>query len=333
MSNDTPRGDGQNGGRESMHSAKESRKAGHRQAQERGPGELGWVEQFRETGKEISKDNASLVAAGVAFYFFLGIIPALAALLSIYGMVLSPDQVQQHMQHLSSVLPAEANPLEAEIMQIASDQTVAGWGAALSLLILLWSGSKATAALITATNLAYGCPERRGFFRLLLLRFGLTLAGVVFATLAIALVAVMPAILGMVGLDRGTQTLLSWARWPLLVVFFLLALAVLYRYAPARPPIRWRWVSPGAVGAGLLWVGGSLLFSLYVSQFADLNKTYGSLGVIVLLLLWLYLTAFAIIVGAEWNAVGENTKCDEEPADQGAREHDTRSEPRKAEAH
>jgi membrane protein len=323
MANDTPRRDSPDGGRAAVKPVED---------QEQRPRKLSWVEQFREVGKELSKDNASLVAAGVAFYFFLGIIPALAALLSIYGMVLNPEQIQQHLQYMSSVLPSEANPLEEEIMQIASDQTVAGWGAALSLLFLLWSGSKATAALITATNLAYGCPERRGFFRLLILRFGLTLAGVVFATIAIALVAVMPAILGVVGLDRGTQTLLSWARWPLLVVFFFLGLAVLYRYAPARPPIRWRWVSPGAVGAGLLWVIGSLLFSLYVSQFADLNKTYGSLGVVVLLLLWLYLTAFSIIVGAEWNAVTENAPCDEQPESQTARDQNASSEPRQAEA-
>lgn len=269
---------------------------------EEGQHRPGMLERARQG---MSEDNVPLVAAGVAFYIFLGIIPGLAALISVYGLLTDEGRVQQHLQYLSSILPAETQVLEQEILQIATDQAVAGWGAFVGLLFMLWSGSKATKALIAAINLAYGCRERRGFFKLTLLSLGLTLSGVLFGAVAIALIGVVPAVLSSLGLDAQRQTLLVWLRWPLLVIFFLTAVAVLYRYAPDRAAVRWQWVSLGAVAAGLLWVGGSLLMSWYVAHFADYSKTYGSLGAVVLLLLWLYLTAFALIAGAELNSARE----------------------------
>jgi membrane protein len=265
-------------------------------------GQTGWGEILRRTRSQLVEDRATLVAAGVAFYIFLGVIPALAAIISIYGMVMDPEQVQRHFEYLTTVLPAETKELERQMLEIASDRAVAGWGAVLGLLFMLWSGSKATKALIVAINLADDRAEQRGFFKLTLLSLGLTLAGVVFAVLAIGLIGVLPAVLNAVGLGNATQTLLTWLRWPLLIVGFCAVLAVLYRYAPSRPAVPWRWVSAGAVVAVILWAGGSLLLSWYVSRFGDYNRTYGSLGAIVLLQLWLFLTAFAVVVGAELNS-------------------------------
>lgn len=260
---------------------------------------------LRQTREELAKDNVPLVAAGVAFYIFLGTIPAVAAFISIYGFLMDPGQVQEHARYLTSILPAETEQLEQQILEIASDRAVAGWGAIVGLLVALWSGSKATKALIKATNLAYNCPKDRGFFRLALLSLSLTIAGVLFFVVAITLVAVLPPVLRSLGLDSTGEILLTWLRWPLLIGCFLFALAVLYRYGPNRPRGRWRWITVGSVVAMILWVGGSLLLSLYVSQFANINKTYGSLGAIILLLLWLYLSAYAVIAGAELNAVTE----------------------------
>ncbi len=209
-----------------------------------------------------------------------------------------------------TILPSETQPIRQEILNIAADQVVAGWGAVLGLLVTLWSGSKATKALIAAINLAYGCTENRGFIRLTCLSLALTLAGVVFTALAIALVAVLPALLNSFGLGTTGKALLAWLRWPLLLIFFLAALAALYRYAPDRTTVRWRWVSIGAVAAGVIWIGGSLLLSLYVSHFGNYNKTYGSLGAMVLLMLWLYLTAYALIAGAELNSALESSTGD-----------------------
>jgi membrane protein len=264
-----------------------------------------WRDILRETRQELNRDNVSLVAAGVAFYMFFGTIPALAAVISIYGLVMDPQQIQQHFQYLTSVMPEGTQELENQILGIASNQAVAGWGVVLGLLVTIWSGSKATKALITSTNLAYNCPNNRGFVKLTLLSLALTLSGVVFVTLAIALVAILPAVLNSLGLGNTAQFLLTWLRWPLLILGFLIAIAVLYRYGPNRPTQPWRWITPGALLASFLWVAGSLLLSLYVSQFANINKTYGSLGAIALLLLWFYLSAFAVIAGAEVNAVIE----------------------------
>jgi membrane protein len=278
-----------------------------------------WREIISETRQELVKDNVPLVAAGVAFYIFLGIIPAVAAVISIYGFVMDADKVQEHAQYLTSILPAETQQVEEQILEIATNQAMAGWGAVVGLLVALWSGSKATKALIKATNLAYNCPRDRSFIKLTLLSLALTIAGVVFVTSAIVLVAVLPAVLQSLGLGGTGEVLLAWLRWPLLLAAFLLALAVLYRYAPNRPTGEWQWFSIGAVVAAVLWVGGSLLMSLYVSQFANINKTYGSLGAIVLLLLWFYLSAYAVIAGAELNAVterrasGHAAKGDAEP--------------------
>jgi membrane protein len=264
-----------------------------------------WRDILLRTRQELVEDNVPLVAAGVAFYVFLGTIPAVAAIVSLYGFVMDPKQVQHHFQYLTSILPAGTQQLEQQILDVASNRIVAGWGAVVGLLVTLWSGSKATKALIKATNLAYDCPKDRGFVKLTLLSLGLTLAGVVFAALAIALVAVLPAVLHSLGLGDTTEALLAWLRWPLLMLGFLVTLAVLYRYGPNRPGGRWRWFSLGSVVATVLWVSGSLLLSFYVSQFANINKTYGSLGAIILVLLWLYLTAYAVIAGAELNSVTE----------------------------
>ena len=275
-------------------------------------GQAGWGEILRRTWKQLAADHATLVAAGVAFYIFLGVIPALAAIISIYGMVMDPEQVQAHFEYLTTVLPAETKQLEQQMLGIASNSAVAGWGAALGLIFMLWSGSKATKALIMAVNLADHRSERRGFIKLTLFSLGITLAGVIFAALAIALIALLPAVLSALGLGNTTQTLLVWLRWPLLIAGFCIALALLYRYAPSRPSaVPWRWVSAGTVVAVIIWAGGSLLLSWYVSRFGDYNRTYGSLAGIVMLQLWLFLTAYAVVIGAELNSEVERAARDD----------------------
>jgi membrane protein len=275
-------------------------------------GRMGWGAILRGTRRQLTEDRANLVAGGVAFFIFLGVIPALAAMLSIYGMVMDPEQVEAHFEYLTSVLPAETKELEGQMLSIASDRAVAGWGAALSLLFMLWSGSKATKALIMAINLADNCSEQRGFIKLTLVSLGFTLAGVVFAALAIVLIAVLPALLGALGMGNATETLLIWLRWPLLIAGFYIVLILLYRFAPSRPAVSWRTGSIGAVAAVILWSGGSLLLSWYVSRFGDYNRTYGSLAGIVLLQLWLFLTAYAVVVGAELNSELERARRGEQ---------------------
>jgi membrane protein len=156
--------------------------------------------------------------------------------------------------------------------------------------------------MIGAINAAYDEKESRKFFRLRGLALLLTIGAILFLLLAVGLIAVLPPLLENLGLGDTGRTVASVFRWPVLALGFALALAVLYRVAPDRDDAEWRWISPGAIVATILWLVGSFLFSIYTANFASYNETYGSLGAVVVLMLWLLLTAYAIIGGAELNA-------------------------------
>jgi membrane protein len=166
----------------------------------------------------------------------------------------------------------------------------------------LWSAGKGTGAVITALNIAYDQEETRGFVRRKGLELLFTLGGIVFALLALGAVVALPLVLGKVGLGEEAALLVRWLRWPALAVLVMIGLAVLYHYGPSREKPRWRWVSWGAVIAAALWLLGSAGFSLYVSHLGKYGQTYGSLGAIVILLTWFYLSAYVVILGAELNA-------------------------------
>jgi membrane protein len=275
------------------------------------PGQIparGWIDVFNRVRLSLAEDNLSIVAAGVAFYGLLAIVPALAAIVAIYGLFVSPAMIQEQFTGLSGILPAEARQLLGEQMQrIAgtADRTL-GWTAAGSLLFALFSAMKGATALIAALNIAYDEREDRGFIRLYLLALALTVGGILFAIASLALVAVFPVVVGYLPLPEAWRTALALLRWPVLAVLVMAALAVVYRYAPARRPAKWRWISWGSVAATVLWLIGSVLFSLYVARFAGYNETYGSLGAIVVLLMWFYLSAYVMLLGAEFNAETEH---------------------------
>lgn len=271
------------------------------------PGEIpkpGWRDILKRTWAEQSKDNLSLVAAGVAFYAMLALFPAIAALISIYGLLADPAQLQSQIGEVSGVLPGEAR----SIIQSQLSKVVAGAGGALSLgavaglLVALWSASKGMKGLIQALNISYGEDESRSFLKLNAISLLLTASGLLFFILALTAVVAMPALLDNLGLPDAVMWTVSIARWPLLAIAGMLALAVLYRYGPDRDKPRWRWVSWGSAGATVSWLAASLLFSLYVSQFGKYNETYGTLGAVVILLTWLFLTAYVVLLGAELNA-------------------------------
>lgn len=263
----------------------------------------GWMDVLARTGREISNDNLTIVGAGVAFYAFVAVVPALAASIGIYGLIFDPAQVAQQITAFARMMPHEVLPLlEEQLKRITSDTGAAGLSAFMGIAIALWSSSSATKALIQGLNIAYGEKEKRGFVKLTLVALGLTLCIIAGVVSAIALVAVLPAVLNHLHLGSNVETILSWARWPILLGGFILALAILYRYAPSRENAKWRWVSPGAAVAAILWVGASGLFSLYVSKVASYDKTYGALGAVVVFLMWLFLSAFSVLLGAEMNA-------------------------------
>ena len=273
----------------------------------------GWRDILLRVKAEMTNDNISIVAAGVAFYAILAIFPAMAAAVSIYALVLDPAQIQQQVGAVAGVIPPGArNLLMSQLGTMASGAGGAlSVGLVVSLLITLWSASKAMTSLITSLNIVYDEEETRGMIKPYLLSLGLTLAAIVFAIVTLALIVAVPAVVGNLGLPGWLQVIIGFAKWILLALAIVTALAVLYRYAPSRDRPRWEWASWGAVIGSVLWLVASALFSLYVGNFGSYNKMYGSFAGIIILLLWFNLSAYAVLIGAEINAEMERqTKTD-----------------------
>jgi membrane protein len=261
----------------------------------------GWKEIALRLKTEVKQDQVPLLAAGVAFYTLLSLFPAIIAAVSIYGLVADPDTVRSQLERLTELLsPETAAILGDQIKQITAGAGGAlGLATVLGILIALWSASSGMKALVTGVNMAYDETETRKFLKLRGLALLLTLGAMVLMGVALALIVAFPALTG------DWPTALRWTasvlRWLLLAALLIVGLAVLYRYAPDRDEPRWSWVTWGSGIATLLWVAASFAFSFYVAQFGNYNKTYGALAGIVILLFWLYLTAFVVLVGAELN--------------------------------
>lgn len=266
----------------------------------------GWWDILKRTFQQLNEDNLSIVAGGVAFYAFLAIVPAMGALIALYGLLADPAQVTSHLNTLEQVVPAEAMPiLQEQLTRIAQNQPAAGWSALIGFAVALFSSIKGTKALMQGLNIAYDERECRGIVKLHAVALLLTLGGILGVIAMVALVAVIPAIIELIRLPQSLEGVMAWLRWPVMIVLFVGALAALYRFGPSRDAPRWRWLSWGAITGALVWLGGSAAFSLYVSSFGNYDKTYGSLGAVVVFLLWLYLSAYAILLGAELNAEAE----------------------------
>jgi membrane protein len=264
----------------------------------------GWWQILKRVWRYAGANNLGLAAAGVAFYGLLALFPALAALISLYGLMADPNQVAVQFATLAPVLPSEAyDLLNTQLRDLAARPGGAlGVGFAGALLLSVWSATKGTRSLIGALNIAYDERERRSLLRVNLLAFAMTAFLIVLCVLVLALVVALPVALNLLGLGAVTELLMRWLRWPVLAALVIFTLAVLYRYAPSRRLARWRWVSWGSGLAVGLWLAASGAFSLYVSQFADYNATYGSVGAVTVLLMWLFISAFAVLLGGQLNA-------------------------------
>jgi membrane protein len=267
----------------------------------------GWWQVTRRALKESSDDNVSILAGGVAFFAFLAIFPAIIAAITLYGLIADPAQVAEQMQRLSSTLPQESQPLIAGQLNsvVQTSGGALGFSLIFSLLAAVWSASSGTGNLIQAVNLAYDEKESRSFLKVKGTALALTLGAIVFVLITLTLVAVVPPVLDALQLGIVGTIIAQIVRWGLLVALIIVALAVVYRVAPDRDAPRFRWVSTGAFVAAALWILGSALFSLYVNNFGSYNKTYGALAGVVVLMLWLYLTSYIVLLGAEINAESE----------------------------
>jgi membrane protein len=273
----------------------------------------GWWQVTRRAFKESSADNVGILAGGIAYAAFLALFPALIAGISLFGLVADPATIAQQAEGVLAALPETAQPLLRDQI-VALTQTPSGalsFSLVVSILLALWSASAGTSSLMTGINIAYDEQESRNFLKLRGTALLLTLGAIVFMLLALALVAVVPALLNALQLGTFINVIVQIVRWALLVVLVVVALAVVYRMAPDRDAPQFKWTSIGALVAAALWVLASLGFSFYVNNFGSYNKTYGALAGVVVLLLWLYLTSYIILLGAEINAESEKqTKQD-----------------------
>lgn len=250
------------------------------------------------------KDHLAMVAAGVAFYAFLAIFPGLVALVSIYGLVADPSDVQAAAGQMRGVVPpGAASILEGQMNEVAGNTPSSlGLGMLVGIAVGLWSANKGTKALITALDMAYDQKGERGFFKLNALSLLITVAAVIGVLVALGVVAILPVVLQLMPLPGGWGAVISWLRWPFIGLLVAGALVLFYRYAPNRPIVDWKVLWAGAVVATVLWLFVSALFSWYASSFGSYNKTYGSLAAVVVLLMWFFLSAYAILIGAEVNS-------------------------------
>ncbi len=278
-----------------------------------------WKESGLNVKDELVEDHISIVSAGVAFYFFLALFPTLIAAISIFGLMVDPQQIQQIMIQFASTLPKQASQVISDILKgIAgqSDQTL-GWGIALSLLFSLWAAHKGTRAVFEGINIAYDEVDDRGFFKKNGITLLFTIGGIIVGAVCLALVVLFPLFTGTIQLPSFLQTIIVWLRWPIMAAIVIGILAVTYKVAPARPIPKFSWVTRGAVIAVLLWLPASLLFTFYINNFSSYSATYGSLAAVIILMLWFFITAFVILLGAEINSeIGLlNTKTDRDKND------------------
>jgi membrane protein len=262
-----------------------------------------WKDIAARVRSEAKEDNVMLLSAGVAFYFLLSLVPALVALLSLYGLVADPERIREQVIDALRTSPQEVRDLMSSQLESISESSGGALFAVIAAsVVALWSASSGMAHLIAAVNIAYDERETRSFVKKRGLALLFTIGGTIFLMLALTCIAVVPNLAGSSDLGAAVKFVLRVASWGVLFFGMMAGLATLYHYAPNRDDPQWRWTSPGAILATVLWLLASILFSVYTSNFGRYNETYGSLGAIIVLMLWLLITALCVIFGAELNA-------------------------------
>lgn len=247
--------------------------------------------------------EVGLLAGGVAFFFFVGLIPMLAMAVSLWALVSDPAQIHSHLSMLQLMLPTSAFELVSEQLQeiASSENEVLGWSLVVSLLLTLWSAKKGTSALTRALDVVYDMRENRSYWSRTALAIVLTLGSILLAFVVLGVSIALPMSAPLLFDSPHADLIISWARWPVLLFIMLLALGILYKIAPKRR-LKFRIASPGALFATLAWLCVSYGFSVYAGRAGGYDETYGALGGVVVLLVWLWLTFVVILVGSAINA-------------------------------
>jgi membrane protein len=284
-----------------------------------GPSEIpvsGWKDILWRVYDSISDDRILANAAGVTYYALLALFPAVAALVSIYGLFADPTTIVGHLDTISGVAPGGAiEVLRDQLTRLAAQgSTTLGISFLIGLVVSLWSANSGIKALFDALNVVYQEKEERSFIKLNAVTLCFTIATIVFLLIALAGMIALPVALNYLPLPGVTAAILKVAPWPILLALIALALALIYRYGPSRAEARWQWVTPGSACAAIVWLAASALFSRYASNFGNFNKTYGSLGAIIGFMIWMWLSIIVVLVGGKLNAEIEHQTARESTA-------------------
>jgi membrane protein len=272
-----------------------------------------WKDILWRTWGAISDDRITLIAAGATYYLLLALFPTVVAFVSLYGLFTDPSTVNQHVALLSGIVPAGGMQIIDEQLTRLTQQGPAtlGVGLFVSLALALWSSSSGIKTLFEAMNIAYDEREKRSFIQLNGLALLFTVGGLFAAVVMIGVVVLMPAVLGAVGLSSGFEWLVQGVGYGLLIVLLFIGVAALYRLGPSRKQAKWRWLTSGATLAVVVIVATSLLFSWYSANFANYEKTYGSLGALIGFLTWMWISVMVVLVGAELNSEIEHQTAED----------------------
>lgn len=264
----------------------------------------GWLDIALRVKGELAGDHVGLIAAGVAFYALLAIFPAITALMALGGLVLEPAEVTAQLQTLTEMMPREAAQiiLDQAVAVVGSKQGGLGFAFILGLLLAIYSASKGMGSLIEGLNVAYDEDESRGFIMKTVVTLALTAFLIIGLLLGLLAALAVPAALNVIALPDWIETVLALSRWVMLAFMTVFGLSVLYRYGPSRDNAEWKWLTPGAITACAIWIAASVGFSIYVSNFGSYNESFGSMAGVIILLMWLWISAFIVLLGAELNA-------------------------------
>jgi len=266
---------------------------------------LAWKDILKRTYKRVWDDNVGLVAAGVAFYGFFALLSLLGLIVLVYGFAADPFTVIEHMKALTVVLPTDvAFVIGDQLMNaVRASQKAKGFGILIAFVVATYGGTNGAAAIITALNIAYEEKEKRSLLRFYILAIWMTLSALLIALAALAGTAVLAYLQQL--LPKASGALVIVGR---LIGYVVLGLAaagvasVLYRFGPSREDAKWKWITPGSLFAAVIWLLLTVAFGFYVAKFTNYHASYGSLGAVVALMTWMYLSAYAFIVGAELNS-------------------------------
>jgi membrane protein len=268
----------------------------------------GWKDILWRVFWSIPDDRILSTSGGVAFFALLAVFPAIATVVSLYGLFADTSTIRGHLSLLTGILPGGVLELIGEQITLISTQDSDALSLAFTIgfLVALWSANSGVAALFDALNVVYGEREKRSLLRFYSITFLFTLGMISVVMAAIGAVVVAPIIFTFIGFVTPAEQFLAVLRWPVLLIIVCAWLAMIYRYGPSREDAKWRWVTWGSVMAAMLWLGASMLFSWYVANFDSYNKTYGSLGAGVGFMVWIWLSVVIVLLGAELNAEMEH---------------------------